>query len=338
MGKFTYINDDGRWMRIHRFHDPKGIRPDITLLPMIHIGETEYYQEMNREAWCHDVLYFEGCWVPGRKFLSLFFKTMAVRAGLRYQGGGRKSKSQPILLKGRSVTNEFQLDEYITKLRCVCGKCPEYSVRAIRADFHKPIAKLALAHIPLLHKVMFPMLLLVCIILSLFFTRDDIFNLDLDENDKGDETDFIKWVMMPYMRFVRDDRDDFLKTVIHNEILAPRNAKKTLCVKYGERHMKPLHDFLIHDLGYVCTQTRDVLAVKTRKISTVDKDYAGYGVAHKAFKRRYAEKTQVSPVSLTEGHAYNVRSSYAIKHVIEDMNNDEIFLVKSEENIANDLV
>ena len=289
MGNFTYTNADGRWMRIHRFHDPKGIKPDVTLLPMIHIGEADYYLEMNKEAWCHDVLYYEGCWVPLRQFLSLFFKTMAVRAGLRYQGGGNRSKNRPIKLKGRSVTNAFELDEYITKLRCECGKCPEYIVRAIRADLHEPLAKLALASIPFFQKVMFPFLLIAAVSMSLFFSRKDIFDLSLEDADDEDAS-FIDRFMVPYNRFVRDDRDGFLQTVLHNEILAARNANKSLCVKYGALHMKALANFLTAELGYELLETRNVLAVKADKNRQIDERRAGYGIAHAAFTKRYSEK------------------------------------------------
>ena len=317
MGKFTYTNDDGRWMRITRFYDPAGIKPDVTLLPMIHIGERGFYEEIFHEVWCHDVCYFEGCWMPGHNVLHFLYRLASICSGLRFQGAGSKATKKIPKLIGEDVTNSFGLDEYIKGLACNCGECPDYSYRLIRADFHEEQARHAIAKIPLWLKLSLPFFALAALFMIPFIVTRDLFMEELDSDEQED--DLFKGFGGPLWTFIRDDRDAFLRKILHDEILAPRNAGKSLCVKYGANHMKRLADFLIFELGYELAERRDVLAVKADKNKQIDDEKVGYGVAKAAFTLRYYEKTGTSS-SQVEPHSAELDVTYPVDVDIKETN------------------
>ena len=287
MGTFSFKNDHGFWMRVIRLSHPHGLKPDITLLPMIHIAEPDFYQEMNYEAVNHDVVYYEGCWFPGRKLLSFFYKAAAVRSGLGYQGAGNRSKNRPVKLKGHSVTNRLELDEYVTTFPCFCRKCPAHSVRSIRADLHKRVARHAIKNIPLIHRLLSPLIIMGLLFVGMFvFTRKAVLGASLEDMNPSD----VGPILAPFWKFIIDDRDYFLQSVLHSELENVRTPDQSLCVKYGKAHMEPLVAFLKREWGYEIVSRRNVLAVKADKTMVLNHSLLGYGVAKARFETRFAHK------------------------------------------------
>lgn len=282
MREFIHKNEMGRWVRIQHFSDPKNKLPDVTLLPMIHIGESEYFTEMSHEAWCHDTCYFEGCWVPVKGLLAALYRVASIFAGLAFQGGKISFRRKQSKLPLNEVQNKLGLDEYMKKMTCDCGQCSQYSYRLVHADFHKKQAQEAFAKIPLMNKFALPFLLISGFVIIPFIKLRDAM-VDMTDTDTAmDENPWGKFGL-PFWKFVKDDRDDFLHKVLKAEIHAPYNQGKNLCVKYGADHMKKTAEFLVHELGYAATESRDVLAIKAKKLAEINDEVAGYGVAEAAF-------------------------------------------------------
>jgi len=71
MAQFSFSDEHGLWMRISYYAHPDSNMPKLTLLPMIHLGEKDYYRAINDEMWCHDTAFLEGSYMPARRALHL---------------------------------------------------------------------------------------------------------------------------------------------------------------------------------------------------------------------------------------------------------------------------
>jgi len=203
MGQFSFTDEHGIWMRITYYAHPNPNMPSITLLPMIHLGEKEYYRTINNEVWCHDTAFFEGCYMPARRALHLWHRIIGRSSGLSLQSG-KKSIFKKWKKEARS-SGKIALSESIQTSSCDCGDCYRFKLRKVRTDLHR-------------------------------------------------------W--HSFKAFT---------------LIDPINHRKALCVKYGEKHMTPLAETLLHDFGYILCNQRDILAVKKTKTLDVSAIATGHG-------------------------------------------------------------
>ena len=312
MGIFSFSAEAGMWVRVSNYVHTDTAMPAITLLPMIHIGEKEFFREMNHEMWRHDTAYLEGSYMPARKLFHVFHRVFGKFSNLNLQSGKlplwkkwkRESKAQ----------GKTGLTEVIRKSGCDCGKCGYDELRTVRADLHRWHALKAFKTIPFWAKLTFPFLILAAIIAAPFINfRDHVLD---DEDCEGcencdDDNGFLEKLMAPFWKFIIDDRDLFLRMVLAEEILRPRSSGKSLCVKYGEKHMTALGETLLQDFGYELTNQRDILAVKKRKDMDVSEINPGYGYAGERYwEERDARMAETKEVvtELTETKSKNVIS------------------------------
>ena len=288
MGDFNYTDENGIWVRVTKYSHPNPSMPTLTLLPMIHIGEKEFFREMNYEMWCHDVAFLEGCHMPARKLFHLFHRLFGASSGLSLQSGKLPFWKR---LKRESKTHgQAGLTEIHAKSGCNCGKCYQKDLLKIRADLHRWHALKAFKAIPLWAKLGFPFLILAVLIAAPFLNLRD-HNVKSDEPEESDD-DFFDRLTKPFRKFAIDDRDLFLRMVIAEEIIKPRHAAKRLCVKYGSKHMPALAETVLADFGYKLAQSRNVLAVKKTKGMEISPAKAGYGIAEENYWEEVDIKTE----------------------------------------------
>ena len=309
---FSFSDEAGMWVRVSNYVHPDPAMPAITLLPMIHIGEKEFFREMNNEMWRHDTAYLEGSYMPARKLFHVFHRVFGKFSNLSLQSG-----KLPLWKKWKLESNtqgKTGLTEVIRKSGCDCGGCDFDELRTVRADLHRWHALKAFKTIPLWAKLIFPLLIIAAIIASPFLNFRD-HELD-DEDCEGcenceDDNGFLENLMAPFWKFAIDDRDLFLRMVLAEEILRPRNSGKSLCVKYGAKHMFSLDETLMRDFGYELTNQRDILAVKKHKDMDVSDIITGYGYAGERYweerDARWA-KTKKLVTDLTKEKSPNVIS------------------------------
>jgi len=269
--------------------------PGITLLPMIHIGERDYFREMNTEMWRHDTAFLEGCYMPGRKLFHLFHRSIGRSSQLSLQSG-----KMPVWKKWKresKTQGQSGLTENIRKNACNCGHCFYDELHTVRADLHRWHALKAFKLIPLWAKLTLPFLILAAILAAPFMNLRD-FVFDAEEEDDSEEQDgFMENLIAPFWKFVIEDRDLFLRMVLAEEVLRPRHSGKRLCVKYGAKHMPVLTESFLRDFGYVLANQRDVLAVKKTKAMDVTGIDTGYGHANaKYWEEMEAQKTKAKAV------------------------------------------
>ena len=297
MVEFNYSNETGTWVRISHYEHSDPSMPKITLLPMIHIGEKEFFAEMNNEVWRYDTVFYEGCYMPGRKFFHIFHRTFAGFSSLKLQSG-----KMPLWKRWKreaKTQGQIGLTETIRKTECNCGNCPYDEMRAIRADLHRWHALKAFKVIPLWFKLILPFLFLIAIIAAPFLNlRDYVF--EDDDTNEEDEPFFLDKIMAPFWKFVLDDRDLFLRMVLAEEVLRPRHKGQSLCVKYGAKHMPVLADTFLKDFGYTLTSQREVLAVKKTKAMDVTHIETGYGYAAEKYWEEYDAKREEVKEVVTE--------------------------------------
>jgi len=310
--KFGFSDETGMWVRVSNYVHPDPAMPAITLLPMIHIGEKEFFREINHEMWRHDTAYLEGSYMPARKLFHTFHRVLGNFSNLSLQSG-----KLPLWKKWKQESRtqgKTGLTEVTRKSGCDCGVCYLDELRTVRADLHRWHALKAFKVIPLWAKLTFPLIIVAAIIASPFINfRDHV----LDDEDCDccencdDDNGFFENLMAPFWQFAIDDRDLFLRMVLAEEILKPRSSGKSICVKYGEKHMSTLAETLLHDFGYELANQRDVLAVKKRKDMDISDINAGYGYAvDKYWEERDAKwgKTKELVTELVKVKSENVIS------------------------------
>ena len=91
--------------------------------------------------------------------------------------------------------------------------------------------------------------------------------------------------LKPYMKFMTDDRDLFLRMVLSEEILDEKNQNKKLCIKYGAKHMPVLAKTLLSDFDYELIHQRNVLAIAKNKCANFEEINTGYDVAYNKLRK-----------------------------------------------------
>lgn len=312
MGLFSFSDEAGMWVRVSNYAHPDPAMPAITLLPMIHIGEKEFFREMSHEMWRHDAAYLEGSYMPARKLFHVFHRVFGKFSNLNLQSG-----KLPLWKKWKRESKDqgkTGLTEVIRKSGCDCGNCGYDELLTVRADLHRWHALKAFKTIPFWVKFIFPFLILAAIIAAPFINfRDHVLDAEECEGCENcdDDNGFLEKLMVPFWKFIIDDRDLFLRMVLAEEILRPRSSGKSLCVKYGEKHMTALGETLLQDFGYELTNQRDILAVKKHKDMDVSEINTGYGYAvERYWDERDARSAETKKVvtELTETKRKNVIS------------------------------
>ena len=277
---FSYTDDYGFWVNISYYTHSDPDMPAITLLPMIHLGEEAYYDEIKHEMWCHDSVYLEGCYVPAVKGLYLLHRIIGFRSKLKLQAGKRSLWRN--WQKEKLSSGHDALQERVREFSCDCGECYSLQLRQVRADLHRWHALKALKTIPFWNKICFPFIILAALIAAPFLNlRTLLFEEDDSEEDPDqDEDHWLERLILPFKKFVLEDRDLFLRTVLAEEIIEDKNKGKSLCIKYGEKHMKALSETLLKDFGYELSEQRSVLAVAKNKSQDLSELDTGYGIAY----------------------------------------------------------
>lgn len=277
MTGFTFSDEYGLWARISYYQHPDPNMPEITLLPMVHLGEADYYREIRHEMWQHDTAYLEGCYVPSKRGLYVLHRALGFFSGLTLQSG--KIPFFKKWSKENKNSGQCKLQERIRTHKCNCGQCYNFELRMVRADFHRFHAVKAIKTMPWWSKFAFPFIVLTAIIYAPFM---NLRKHDFDENEEDDDSrdSFLYKFLKPYMKFMIEDRDLFLAMVLAEEIIADKNHNQKICVKYGAKHMPPLVDTFLSDFDYKLIDHRYVLAIAKSKSIDLGQINTGYGLAH----------------------------------------------------------
>jgi len=294
MTGFTFTDEYGLWACISYYSHPDPKMPDITLLPMAHLGEADYYTEIKYEAWSHDTAYFEACFIPARRGLHIIHRAFALFSGLTLQSG--KQSFLKTWKKEEKTSGKTKLQEEIRTSACDCGECYNLELRLVRADLHRFHAMKAIKTMPWWCKLSLPLIIIAIIIAAPFI---NLRKHDFDEEDDDDENGLLDKIIKPFEKFIYDDRDLFLATVMAEEITDEKNQNKKLCIKYGAKHMPALANTLLSDFEYELVEQRSVLAIARSKSMDLNSIKTGYGIAaEKLFpKPAFETKEQVQEQS-----------------------------------------
>lgn len=327
MGDFNYSDENGIWVRISEYTHPNPSMPSITLLPMIHIGEKEFFTEMKYEMWRHDVAFLEGCYMPARKFFHLFHRVFGLFSSLSLQTG--KLPFWKRWKQESKVQGKTGLTEKIRQAGCNCGNCYYDEIRTIRADLHRWHAIKAFKAIPIWAKITFPFLIFAAIIAAPFVNLRD-HNFDDDYDDEEDDDGLFDELMKPFWKFIINDRDLFLRMVLAEEIIRPRHETKRLCVKYGAKHMSVLAETLLQDFGYALADYRNVLAVKKTKNLDITNLETGYGYAYEKYWEEVDIERKQAKEKLEEVTKIPQKDPIAVKVNLMDNSKPVSFAIQTD--------
>lgn len=156
--------------------------------------------------------------------------------------------------------------------------------KQIIADMDKKGFSESVKDMPLSAKLAFPFFLVGFLFAAPFtFKREDFFTLSEDTPDV-ESSNFFERCFGHYFKYILEDRDEFLKLTLRNQIEICHGHDLSICVQYGQRHMKALVDFLQNEMGYRLAEKREVLAVSKTKKMSLKGLQTGYGQAFAAYK------------------------------------------------------
>lgn len=256
----------GKWMRFTTYVNSDRRRPQVTLLPMSHRAEPEFYTEVKYEKLFADVYLFEGVDQPLGFLMSWMNSIKAYFSGLTPQGKRKWSFTRFFSSDGSSWSDYTSWSDYkrpnpdrareAVYSTCMCGECELETVRYVWADLDRQQ------------------------VLSVY----DKIPLFLDSSEKRN----------PY-EILQDARDAYLQKVLKTEVELESNTNKHIIVEYGAAHMQDLHELLCNDLGYKISSSRQVLAIaKNKDLKSQNAEIFGYGIAAKKWNRQVASRTSTS--------------------------------------------
>ena len=156
--------------------------------------------------------------------------------------------------------------------------------KQIIADMDKKGFSEAIKEMPLSAKLAFPFLLIAFLVTAPFMTkREDFFDVT-EDMDESENPNFFERCLQSYFKYVLEDRDAFLQKTLKEQIERCRGHDLTICVQYGQRHMKSLVAFLRDEMNYETIETREVLAVSRQKRMSLKGLKTGYGEAYATYK------------------------------------------------------
>lgn len=268
-GKFSTATELGFEVLVKEYthkHFPK-----VTLIPMIHLGDEEFYSEAFWIKSRHDIVLLEGAKAPFAPFMMTLYKlfeylspTRLVRQGSQK---GSKKKNPPLNWSrptpdapweiSRPVNNEWNFSK-------------PHSIRYIKADLGLAESKAALSSVSLWQWVKFFGFVIVGVFAAIFFIRRNtiIETLVEQQDDDGPEENAI-W------DYIVTARENYATQVLHTEITNPDNVKKTIAVEYGERHMARFEQELLKR-GYKEVRKTFVLSIGKSKQTREENMYSGW--------------------------------------------------------------
>jgi len=280
MGTLAHSDKNGLWMHFATFKGPRDNSPDVTLIPMVHVANRKFIREAYAETWRYDFALYEGAYIPLSSFFRQLYPLMARKLGLSPQGSGKMS------LKAQGWKREEE-DDPFERIMVKTIDTPSLKLsrrqKQIIADMDKKGFKKAVQDMPFSAKLAFPFLLLgVLVTIPFSIKRDDLISL-VEDSEKNEPSSFVERCFKHYFKYALNDRDVYLQQILNRTILTCQGHDLSICVQYGQGHMKALKAFLEDELGYRLHFSRKVLAVsKTRRMSLKD-NVAGYGVAYSSY-------------------------------------------------------
>jgi len=280
MGTLAHSDENGLWMHFATFKGPRDDSPDVTLIPMVHVANKKFIREAYAETWRHDFALYVGAYIPLSSLFRQLYPLLARKLGLSPQGSGK------ISLKAQGWKREEE-DDPFERIMVKTIDTPSLKLsrrqKQIIADMDKKGFKKAIQDMPLTAKLAFPFLLLGVLVTIPFSTeRNDLISL-VEDSEESEPSNFIEGCFKHYFKYAIDDRDAYLKQILKRTILTCQGHNLSICIQYGQGHMKALKAFLGDELGYRLNSARKVLALsKTKNISLKD-NVAGYGVAYSSY-------------------------------------------------------
>ena len=248
---------------------------------MVHVANRGFLREAYAETWRYDFALYEGAYIPLTSIFRRLYPLMATVLDLTPQGSGKASLKRQGWKRGYETA---QRERIMVKSFNTSDLKLSRRQKQIIADMDKKGFSEAIKEMPMSAKLAFPFILLAFLVAAPFMTnREDFFDLT-DEVDESENPNFFERCIKSYFKYVIDDRDAFLKKTLKEQIERCRGHDLTICVQYGQRHMKSLVAFLRDEMNYEKVEMREVLAVSRQKRMSLKGVKTGYGEAYAAYK------------------------------------------------------
>ena len=212
----------GLKMRITRLAHKDKNKPEILLLPMMHVADASFYDEMyDEKRKCH-VVVFEGASMKLGKWAGLMYRMIggSKKLGLTLQSEAHSGKLswkqwwaqiKKDRLEGWKRPHDGAAFEKTIKVHlpvdCSCGRCEiTRRVRYVRADLDEKETEKSLKKFPIWARILLPLIAIIGGLAARFgFDRQDLIDIGSATSDEGDTTDdddekvplFI-WVLLPF--------------------------------------------------------------------------------------------------------------------------------------------
>lgn len=264
--------------------------PEVTLLPVCHVGEDRFYGELYWEKWTHDVVLIEGASSKPARIVSWLVKKMSAlkRIRLTFQNSWTP-KSTKILEEDADYPSWTRTDEQSPWEKTVAigplvGRgCIKRHVKFIRADLNEEQSERALRTVPFWAWGLLPIIAILALFASRAISRSQL--LDGLEQELPGPKDIPDWrIFRALEHYVITLRDDFLALTLAQQIKSAKGRNKKIAVEFGAGHMRKLHNFLSNELGYNIKSSRDVLAIGAQidqSVTSAD----GYGISLEKYKK-----------------------------------------------------
>lgn len=281
MATLTHSDKHGLWMHFATFEGPTVECPDVTLIPMVHVANRDFLCEAYAETWRYDFALYEGAYIPLTSIFRHIYPLIAKALGLTPQGSGK------ISLKRQGWKREHETaprERIMVKTFNTADLKLSRRQKQIIADMDKKGFSEAIKDMPLSAKLAFPFLLVAFLLSAPFMAKRENFFDIKDEVGEFENPDFFERCLQSYFKYVLEDRDAFLKKTLKEQIEKCRGHNLSICVQYGQAHMKSLVAFLHDEMNYETVATREVLAVSREKRMSLKGLKTGYGEAYAAYK------------------------------------------------------
>ena len=312
MFNFKYKNADGLWVKTVTLTHHNDSMPAIVLLPMIHVADKRYFEEMYYEEWCCDVVLLEGVRHPFGRILNKFYEAFGALKNI-----GARAQNDPSLRKDMG-SDERPGDgiSWHSPRKGAPEECISFieypdigsdemkrAVRFVLADVSAETARDSLKVLPWWTYVAAPFALIGALIMMRFKSRSEMIGWMRVEGPAGEieGKGALGAAFNTFLKFAIDTRDNHLANILLDEIKSPANAGKTIGIKFGVGHMPPLIKMLRKTLGYTIAGKRGVLAwAIDPKAQDASPDRC-YGVAMEKYYDIMLEpsrKRQMTPASV----------------------------------------
>lgn len=268
--KIKVVDEKGLWYTFFRLSHESGRLPDIVLLPVSHVAGELFIRECQWEEWCSDVVLREGITNRRFKFVARIYQKIARSLQLKqemhpaqyrsserknneadlFAGWTRKAEDRPLELVTRSV-NWAQRD----------APANLFAVRYVAADMSSEQLGHALRTIPFWFWWCLPVVGLIALVSLRPWKRSDMVDA-LTSNSALEDMRNSKFKhVRRLIEVATTERGDHLKKILGAEIPDPRNAGKTVLVRYGAAHIPAVLAYCREQLGYRIDGRDRVLAI-----------------------------------------------------------------------------